>query len=91
MSMSNVFLQGKKREILEYCCSRERGTSWSRNRVHYAQELRFFLFFFSQRTIIWRYKMQLTNSILGTMISLAFSISLDMKISGVTLFGGMAD
>ena len=29
MSMSNVFLQGKKREILEYCCSRERGTSWS--------------------------------------------------------------
>ena len=31
------------------------------------------------------------NSILGTMISLAFSIFLDMKISGVTLFGGMAD
>ena len=31
MSMSNVFLQvKKKREILEYCCSRERGTSWSR-------------------------------------------------------------
>ena len=30
MSMSNVFLQGKKREISEYCCSRERGTSWSR-------------------------------------------------------------
>ena len=25
------------------------------------------------------------------MISLAFSIFLDMKISGVTLFGGMAD
>ena len=28
---------------------------------------------------------------IGTMISLAFSIFLDMKISGVTLFGGMAD
>ena len=27
--MSNVCLQGKEKEILEYCSSRERGTSWS--------------------------------------------------------------
>ena len=57
------------------------------NWVHYAQELRFF----SQRTSMWRYKMLLTDSILGTMISLSLSIFLDMKISGVTLFGGMVD
>ena len=49
-----------------------------KNWVHYAQELRFLF-------------LKGLDSILGTMISLAFSIFLDMKISGVTLFGGMAD
>ena len=53
------------------------------NWVHYAQELRFF---FLKGLLSGA-----TNSILGTMISLAFSTFLDMKISGVTLFGGMAD
>ena len=53
------------------------------NWVHYAQELRFFFLKGLLSGAI--------NSILGTMISLAFSIFLDMKISGVTLLGGMAD
>ena len=53
------------------------------NWVHYAQELRFFFLKGLLSGAI--------NSIPGTMISLAFSIFLDMKISGVTLFGGMVD
>ena len=73
----------KRREILEYCCSRERGTSWSRKLSSLRPRIRvFFLKGLLSGAI---------NSILGTMISLAFSIFLDMKISGVTLFGGMAD
>ena len=79
--MSSV--KEKKREPLEYCCSRERGTSWSRKLSSLRPRITvFFLKGLLSGAI---------NSILGTMISLAFSIFLDMKISGVTLFGGIAD
>ena len=56
MSMSNVCLQGKKREMLEYCRSRERGTSWSRKLSSLRPRITVFLVV-SQRTSIWRYKM----------------------------------
>ena len=46
MSMSNFFLQAIAPENEEHL--------GPENWVHYAQELRFF---FSQGTIIWRYKM----------------------------------
>ena len=57
MSMSNVCLQGKKREMLEYCRSREWGTSWSRKLSSSRPRITGFFFVVSQRTSIWRYKM----------------------------------
>ena len=45
MSMSNVCLQGKKREMLEYCRSRERGTSWSRKLSLLPPRITFIFFF----------------------------------------------
>ena len=89
MSMSNVFLQGKKeRDIGVLLLPRTRNILVPKTEFITPKN---YYFFFSQRTRIWRYKMWLTDSILGTMICLAFSILLDIKISGVTLFGGMAD
>ena len=88
MSMSNVCLQGKK----------ERGVrvlSLPRTRNLLVAKTEFIApknyVLFSQRTSIWRYKMKLTDSILSTLINPAFSIFLDVKTSGVTLFSGMAD
>ena len=88
MSMSNVFLQGKKEtDIGVLLLPRTRNILVPKTEFITPKNYGFF----SQRTSMWRYKMLLTDSILGTMISLSFSIFLDMKISGVTLFGGMAD
>ena len=88
MSMSNVCLQGKK----------ERGVrvlSLPRTRNLLVAKTEFIApknyVLFSQRTSIWRYKMKLTDSILSTLINPAFSIFLDVRTSGVTLFSGMAD
>ena len=52
----------KKKEILEYCYFRERGTSWSRKPSSLRSRITFLNFFyyyyyFSQTTIIWHYKM----------------------------------
>ena len=88
MSMSNVFLQGKKeRDVGVLLLPRTRNILVPKTEFITPKNYDFF----SQRTSMWRYKMWLTDSILGPMISLAFSIFLEMKISGVTLFRGMVD
>ena len=46
----------EKREMFEYCRSRERGTSWSRKLSSLRPRITVFLVV-SQRTSIWRYKM----------------------------------
>ena len=88
MSMSNVCLQGKKeRDVRVLSLPRTRNLLVAKTEVIAPKNY----VLFSQRTSIWRYKMKLTDSILSTLINPAFSIFLDVKTSGVTLFSGMAD
>ena len=90
MSMSNVCLQGKKeRGVRVLSLPRTRPPDLLVAKTEFIAPKNYVLF--SQRTSIWRYKMKLTDSILSTLINPAFSIFLDVKTSGVTLFSGMAD
>ena len=84
MSISNVFRQGKReRAIGVLLLPRTRNILVPKTEFITPKN---YGFFFLKGLLSGA-----INSILGTMISLAFSIFLDMKISGVTLFGGMAD
>ena len=86
--MSNVFLQGKKeRDIGVLLLPRTRNILVPKTESSTPKNYGFF--FFSKD-----YYLALSNGanrFNSWHNSLAFSIFLDMKISGVTLFGGMAD